>query len=454
MLKSKKLMSGVLAVIMLVSATSCSLGKPNPEEVIKAAETFAKATAAMDSKKMIKNIDDMDDDDAGELKEKFESIKDTSVDGNRIKQAIADTITYEVDEDSVEIKKDTATCEVVFKMTDYADATGDLAGAEDEFIEVISSTKKTRKYDVTLELVKSDDKWLVTADSVKELDDLFSFIDHKFDIVNNAGSLVDETEWFSCDNGVYENAYFIELDLWFVSHPDIKVYFNVSYNGSEIYKGSPIEVEGVYFPAYFDDSMGAPLTGYYISAGTYTITIYSEDGEVLANESCTVKVTDTVTTTTTGTTSTFEGEDRSFIISDRSFADLKNVCWWDYGYEDADGNWHKYMPDGDIYCIDAETIAFSVELNSMGPQVFYAYYFLPGENPSIDDLDPNSPVYTDTVSPTQYPDGTIFYDFDYTPDHLEVGVYVLVICQNSSSINRPYITAMCMVADITSDQIA
>ena len=112
------------------------------------------------------------------------------------------------------------------------------------------------------------------------------------------------------------------------------------------------------------------------------------------------------------------------------------------------------MPDGDVYCIDAETIAFSVELNGMGPQVYYAYYFLPGENPSVDELDPGSPVYTDTVSPTQYPDGTIFYDFDYTPDQLEVGVYVLVVCENASSINRPYITAMCMVADITSEESA
>ncbi len=452
MLKSKKLVSAVLAVVMLASATSCSLGKPNPDDVIKAAESFAKGAAAMDTKKISKNVDDMDEDDLDKLKDKFDSIKSSDSDGALIKQAIADTITYEVDEESVEIKKDQATCDVVFTMVDYADTTGNLAGKEEEFIDVIKSTKKTCEYEVTLELVKKDDKWLVSADSVGELDDLYSFIDYKFDIVKSVAGLVDSTDWMLADNGVYENTYSVELDLWFTSEPGIKVYYEVYVDGNKVYTADPFDVNGFYVAAVYNDKMGAQVTGTYISAGSYNIKIYSETGELLADETCTVKVTDTLTTSTTYPT--FVGEDEFFIIGNRDFADIKNVSWWDYGYEDDEGTWHRYMPDLDVYCKDAETIAFSVELNTPGPNLYYAYYFLPGEHPTLDDLDVNSPVYSDTISPTLYPDGTIFYDFDYSPDELEIGVYVLVVSQNAQTINNPYITALCRVADITSDQIA
>ncbi len=453
MLKSKKLVSAVLAVVMLASATSCSLGKQNPEDIVKAAGSFAKAAAAMDPKKISKNVDDMDEDDLEELKEKFDSIKASDTDGSLVKQAIADTITYEVDEDSVEIKKDKATCDVVFTMVDYADTTGDLAGREYEFVDVITSTKKTKDYEVTLELVKKDDKWLVTADSVGELDDLYAFIDHKFDILSNIVSRVDTTEWMLADNGVYMNTYCVELDLWFNSDPGMKVYYEVYVDGAKVYTADPFDVKGLYVSAIFDDTKGAKLTGTYISAGSYNIKIYAENGELLADETCTVQVSDTLTPPETR--STFEGEGEFFIISDTYFADIKNISWWDYGYEDDDGVWHRYMPDLDVYCKDAETIAFSVELNANGPALYYAYYFLPGESPTLDDLDVANPVYSDTISPTLYPDGTIFYDFDYTPEEeLEVGVYVLVVSKDAQTINNPYITALCKIADITSDQIA
>ena len=205
--------------------------------------------------------------------------------------------------------------------------------------------------------------------------------------------------------------------------------------------------------------MGAPLKDYYIAEGTYTFEIFTESGELLVSEDCTVKVTGSNTNLTNPTNpnnnnnGAFEGEGISFIINDRSFADLKDAGWWDYGYEDAAGNWHGYMPDGDVYCSDAETIAFSVELNSMGPQLYYAYYFLPGENPSLDDLDPGNPVFSKTISSTIYDDGTIYYDCDYTPASLEVGAYVMIVCKDASSISNPYITAVCTVISQTSTQI-
>lgn len=458
MINSKKAMSTVLAAAMIFSATACSFSKPNPDDVIKAAESFAKSVASLDSKKILKNLNDVDDDDADELKDTLAILEDGSAEAE-LRKAIADTIEYEVDEESVEIKKGNATCDVVFTMVDYEDATGDLAGTADEYMEVITSTKKTKDYTVSLELVKDGDKWVVTGDAIKELDDLYSFTEYKFYIVENIKQYVDKTEWILADGNVYENTLFIELDMTFTENPGVKLYYVVSSNGTQLYKSEAYEAAGIYYTAFFDSSMGAPLTGDYISAGTYNIQIYTESDELLASEDCTVKVTIAANPTTpTNPTSgnnqgAFEGEGISFIINDRTFADMKDAGWWDYGYEDASGTWHGYMPDGDIYCSDAETLSFSVELNSAGGPIFYAYYFLPGDNPSLDDLDPGSPVFTNTISSTSYDDGTIYYECDYTPAKMEVGVYVMIICKDSSSISSPYITAACKVISQTSSQI-
>ena len=78
MFKTKKIMSAVLAAVVLISATACSFGKANPDEVIKAAESFAKSVAALDSKKILKNVGEVDDDDADELKETLAVLDDGS----------------------------------------------------------------------------------------------------------------------------------------------------------------------------------------------------------------------------------------------------------------------------------------------------------------------------------------------------------------------------------------
>lgn len=458
MFKTKKIMSAVLAAVVLISATACSFGKANPDEVIKAAESFAKSVAALDSKKILKNVGEVDDDDADELKETLAVLDDGS-DEAGLRKAIGKTIEYEVDEESVEIKKNNATCDINFTMIDYEDALGDLAGSVDDYMEAISSTKKTKDYTVSVELEKDGDTWVVTGDAVKELDKLYSFTEYEFYIVQNISAYIDKTEWQFGDGNVYENTYALELDLWFTQDPKVKLYFVITSGGKELYRSQPEEVDGIYFSCYFDDEMGAPLKDYYIAEGTYTFEIFTESGELLVSEDCTVKVTGANTNPTTpsnpnnNNNGAFEGEGISFIINDRSFADLKDAGWWDYGYEDAAGNWHGYMPDGDVYCSDAQTLSFAIELNSVGGPIYYAYYFLPGENPSLDDLDPGNPVFSKTISSTIYDDGTIYYDCDYTPASLEVGAYVMIVCKDASSISNPYITAVCTVISQTSTQI-
>ena len=106
MIRLKRLLSSVLACTILVSATSCSLfRKTDPQEIIGAAESFAKSVAALDSKKILKSVETIDYDDADEFKDRI-SLNDMTSEERDLKQAIADTIEFKVDEDSVEFKKD------------------------------------------------------------------------------------------------------------------------------------------------------------------------------------------------------------------------------------------------------------------------------------------------------------------------------------------------------------
>ena len=439
MIKGKKIMSAVLVGAMLLSATACSFGKVKPEVIIEAAESFAKSVTSLDGKKILKNVEDMDKDDANEFKEKL-SLDDQDYDQQVIKKAVADTMKYEVDEDSVEVKKDSATCDVEFTLVDYADATGDLSGSADDFVSAISSSKKTKDYTVSLEFVKQDDSWLVSADSLDELDKLLSFIDYEFDIGTNIFEIIDTTYWY--DNGYqetnyyadYENVYFIEYDVWFTTFADVYLYYEVYKDGTCVYTSSPEYVGDTYFEAYYDDYYGAETTSEgYIAQGEDTIEIYTEDGYLVASGTAYVS-TSSVTTGTTGSGGTSGVYSDSITVYDESFANVIDMCWWDY--DDTMIGEYAY----DVY--ETETLAFSIEIEGKGPELYYEYYYLGGDDDDTD-VDITSPVYTSYVDVTYYDDGHNYYNIDYTPDNLRSGIYVVFVRPDRAS--DAYVSAYCLV---------
>ena len=182
MFRGKQLISLILAGTMLVSVTSCFyIRKVDPKEIIDVAEAFARSVSSLDSKKILKNVENIDEDKADEFREKI-SLSDMETDERDLKMVIADTIDFAVDDDSVVIKKEKAYCSVEFTVVDYVNATGDLTGKAADFIDAINSCDKILNYTVSLDFVRVDNTWLITADCLDGLDDLYSFIDYEFDI--------------------------------------------------------------------------------------------------------------------------------------------------------------------------------------------------------------------------------------------------------------------------------
>ena len=122
----RRLVAVALAGAMAVSCASCMLiGGPNKKGIVEAADTFAGALLKQDAGKIVKLTNEKKDSDAAEALDVLWDESMYSDEQNEFNKAVADTITYEVDEESVEVDKEEASVEVVFTMVDYEKALKD-----------------------------------------------------------------------------------------------------------------------------------------------------------------------------------------------------------------------------------------------------------------------------------------------------------------------------------------
>lgn len=114
----RKAGAAALAGAMAFSCASCALFGPNKKEIVEASDTFASTLLKRDAGKIIKLTTEDEDSEAAET---LEMIFDESVysdDQKKFIDAVSDTITYEVDEESVEVSKEEASVDVKFSMVD------------------------------------------------------------------------------------------------------------------------------------------------------------------------------------------------------------------------------------------------------------------------------------------------------------------------------------------------
>ena len=168
----KKTTCALMAGAVLMSMTGCSAleditgksSKDPSKEVLSAAEDYCKAIADADADSII----DLSAEDLGDLEEQLKDALDFrngpySDDMAGILDAIADTIEYEIDEDSLEVDEDKgeASVDVTFTVFDYLDGEfGDDVDTLDEAKDAIEDGDTT-DIDITLELEETDDGWKV-----------------------------------------------------------------------------------------------------------------------------------------------------------------------------------------------------------------------------------------------------------------------------------------------------
>ena len=445
MINAKKITSFVLIFAMMASFAACN--KVDTDAVVKKAGNFAKAVAELDSSGMLKLVDDVDKKASEKIEAKM-SMSSLDSDERAVKKAIAKTIEYKVDEESLETgKKDgTVSVDIKFTMVDYAKVLGneDLKDA-DSMVSAIKSSKDKKDYTVTCNLVSVKEKWMVTEDTLKNLADLYSFLDYQISFGPSSDeivSMVDYTKWYMSNNGNYSNVDQIELDLYFKNEPGIEYYYTVRKDGSEVYRSTSTVMYSYYAEGVYGPNQQAVTDGGYLAGGSYEITFYlADDDTVLASNTTTVKVA----TATPTPAPDLPMETDTYQIYDKSFADIESIEWFEYD-EDAG----KRLEDG-VYYGDVETLAFSIKVRAEGGPVYYAFYYL-GKEADVDKIDTQKPDYEDTVSTNEYTNG-IFYDIDYTPSEMKPGYYMVAVAPSKDKLDSLYILGLCQVLEQKSTDI-
>ena len=252
------------------------------EEIVEAADTFAGTLLKQDAGKIIKLTTEDEDSDAAEALEMIFDDSLYSDDQKKFIDAVSDTITYEVDEESVEVDKEEASADVTFTMVDYEKALdGDFEDI-DAVLDALEDCEDTKDVEVTIEFEKDDDEWLVSNIDDDKFGDIFEFYIYELNIMPAVE--VTDTDCWTGTSGLISEVYFSD---------DITAYesaltFDVYFNGSLLASDQPAVV--------YDTTVIWCDYATELEVGEYEIVVYLNGAEIT---SMSTTVEETVTTEAT-----------------------------------------------------------------------------------------------------------------------------------------------------------
>ncbi len=394
----RKAGAAALAGAMAFSCASCALFGPNKKEIVEAADTFASTLLKQDAGKIIKlTTEDEDSDAAADLEILFDDSMYTE-EQKKFIDAVADTVTYEVDEESVEVSKEEASADVTFTMVDYEKALdGDFEDI-DAVLDALGDCEDTKEAEVTLEFEKDDDEWLVSNIDDDSYGDIFEFYIYELNLTPAVA--VDYTDIWPGTSGIISEVYFIDDITAYESSLTYDVYLDGSLLASD--QAAVVADTNVIWCDYATE----------LEAGEYQIVVYL-DGVELTTMSTTVDDAGTTPTVTDDTVST---NDYSYVFTaEGQLGDLVQAVDWylddGYGYYDFNAG-----IEYDIYFSDALT-----------------YDDVVGITFNIYDEDGNTlaegeTVYGSNISYGTNEDGYYYVYLPYqTEDGLESGTYYIEV---------------------------
>ena len=283
----KRIVASVLCCSFLAGLTACSSN--NDRMVLNAAEGLGIAV----TKRNMSSIEGMSSEDVSDLEDIISFADSTSEDDLRVKEKIASTLTYTVDQESLKGNK-SGSIDIVFSYVDYESVCADSSnmGSVDSFERAVDACGDMNEVTLSFDFELEDDK--VTFSGVDQISDLFPYADEEFDFSVDYPSFVDNISFtgdcYDPASNTYTDSYGIHAYMeispegqsldWYYT-------YSIDRNGDNIYTSSVL---------FSDDSQY--LNAAYSSAarledGAYTVTFYSEDGQLLG--SSTVEVVTTIT---------------------------------------------------------------------------------------------------------------------------------------------------------------
>ncbi|SEW23336.1 hypothetical protein SAMN05216413_1735 [Ruminococcaceae bacterium KH2T8] len=183
----RKITCVVLAGVLAAQAAGCAKSHTE-KEINELAVEYCNAVVCLDVDAMIELSEDLED-RRSDLEREL-TIRKGDVyteESAQFVSAIADTLDYEIDKDSVSVneKKGTAEVTVTFEYCDYEELIDDVDITDiDQLTDAVSDAQKT-KTDVTIEFSETDDGWKVT-DTEEVIGEALEFTSARFISIGQA----------------------------------------------------------------------------------------------------------------------------------------------------------------------------------------------------------------------------------------------------------------------------
>lgn len=428
----KKALSVFLTGAVLLGFTACDFGGAGKKAVIEAADTLASDMASASASKLIKNSTlDKKSDEATQLTALLEG-GEYSDDQLAFFKAVEGTIEYEVDEESVNVSKNEASIDITFTIADYDEVLKNEFTSIDELTSAIKKAD-TKEISFTAEFEKQDKEWIPSNVGSKKFVKLYDYRYSEFTLELTAemiAAFIDRNMssfWLASD-GKYTNTNFIEYDFYFDSevyeYVERGIYLNYRLlkDGGVIFTSEDILFgDSTNISCRIDSTDIGLGTMEAMAAGKYTVELVNKDGDVIDSVSIDVEYVPQTNSNGGGNGGNkSSGEGVYFDYYDDSFKEyVLDAGWYDY-----DG----CMTNDYTYTTNVQTIAFSIQVTddcNKNLMYFYAWTDKADGEGVKEAMD--NPLYTNTVAPVEYTNGT-FYDLDYPVNgNAQKGYYLLVV---------------------------
>lgn len=167
--------AALMAVILLPALCSCSLFKK--KQIKESAEQFIYAIENGDASDILRTTDGLERDFRASFKEQLE-ISKYGIEDQVYLYHMKDSISAEIDEDSIEINDDIATCTINFTVADYESLENSICADEQTLASAVDECSKI-SIPVSVEFTRIEKEWYVTNFADGVYPSLYAFLDYR-----------------------------------------------------------------------------------------------------------------------------------------------------------------------------------------------------------------------------------------------------------------------------------
>ncbi len=422
----KKAVSVFMTGAIMLGFAGC-LDFGGKKAALEAAETFASNVASVDADALIENSSlDEDDSTISDLL----SDANLSDDQKAFCEAMQKTIEYEVDQESLTIKKGEASIDITFTIADYAAVLKEKYTKIDELTAAIKKAD-TKEIKFTAEFVKQDKEWVVDNLNSKKFAKIFEYRSAEIKLgltPDMIKGFIDRNMcgfWLEKDGKITDLNY-IEYNYYFKSEAleykdrGTKIYFVLSKDDKAVFT-SPESIFGEttnYKCKVTEEQLGLKKNSY-LEKGNYKLDLYmkADDGDKLVDS---VSVTVDQSPAKQNPNGKLPGEGDFYNFRNAEFKSNVIACGW--------LNVDNTRTDAKTYNTNAKKVVFTFQVvDTCTYAVDYKYYYAEKEDAASLEAALKTPIYSGSAAPKQFTNGKYIdleYSFNGQP---KTGTYLFVV---------------------------